>query len=254
MVKKVENYKMYSRLRESEEAYKLVKIAVVMPAHNEEHKIRAVLEEIPLEIAKKTVVIDDGCNDGTGEVARKLGFLVVKHDTNMGVGAAYKTGYKMFVNDGVDIIVTLHSDGQHDPHEIHKLIQPIIDDEADYVLGSRLKANKINMTRVRTLGNKLLTLCIEKLTGYELSDSQTGYHAITTTSLKRLDFNKWSNGFPCETDALVEASSKGLRVLEVPVKCIYSDRSHVRAYTTGPAILWAAIKGHLKWTLKPPRR
>ena len=241
-----ENYKMDSSLRESEEIYKLIKIAVVMPAHNEEHNIRSVLEEIPLEIAKKTLVIDDGCTDGTAGVARKLGFLVVKHDTNMGVGAAYKTGYRMFVNDGVDIIVTLHSDGQHDPNELPKLVQPILDDQADYVLGSRLKANKIHMTRVRTIGNKLLTWCIKKLTGYELSDSQTGYHAITREALQRLDFNNWSNGFPCETEALVEASIKGLRVLEVPVKCIYSDRSHVKAYSDGPKILWAAIKWRLK--------
>ena len=226
------------------------KVAVVIPAHNEEHKIRDVLEEIPPEIVKNVIVIDDGGDDRTGEVARSLGFFVVRHDTNMGVGAAYKTGYKICVNDGVDIIVTLHSDGQHDPNEIHKLILPILDDEADYVLGSRLKADEINMTHVRTIGNKLLTWCIKKLTGYELSDSQTGYHAIKSTALKRLNFDSWSNGFPIETDALVEASRKGLRVLEVPVKCIYSDRSHVSAIKDGPKILWAAIKGRLKWSLK----
>jgi len=250
----VENTKIYSRLLEREEVYTLLKIAVVIPAHNEEHKILGVLKEIPLEIAKKTVIIDDGSNDRTGEVAIGLGFSVIKHDTNMGVGAAYKTGYNLFVNDGVDIIVTLHSDGQHDPNELPKLIQPILDDQADYVLGSRLKANKIHMTRVRTIGNKLLTWCIKKLTGYELSDSQTGYHAIKTTSLKRLNFNKWSNGFPCETDALVEASRKGLRVLEVPVRCIYSDRSHVSAVKDGPKILWAAVKGRLNGFSNAPRR
>lgn len=250
LVNEVENDKIYSHLRESEEVYKLAKIAVVMPAHNEEHKILGVLKEIHPEIAKKTAVIDDGCNDRTGEVARGLGFLVIKHETNMGVGAAYKTGYNLFVNDGVDIIVTLHSDGQHDPNELSKLIQPILDDQADYVLGSRLKADEIHMTRVRTIGNKLLTWCIKKLTGYELSDSQTGYHAIKTAALKRLNFNKWSNGFPCETDALIEASRKGLRVLEVPVRCIYSDRSHVSAISDGPKILWAAVKGRLKWILK----
>jgi glycosyltransferase involved in cell wall biosynthesis len=249
-VKKVENAKKYSRLPESEEMYKLAKIAVVMPAHNEEHKIVGVLKDIPPEIAKKTAVIDDGGSDRTGKIAKDLGFLVMRHETNMGVGAAYKTGYNLFVNDGVDVIVTLHSDGQHDPNEISKLIQPILDDQADYVLGSRLKADEINMTRVRTIGNKLLTWCIKKLTGYELSDSQTGYHAIKTAALKKLNYGNWSNGFPCETDALVEASRKGLRVLEVPVRCIYSDRSHVSAISDGPKILWAAIKGRLKWSLK----
>jgi glycosyltransferase involved in cell wall biosynthesis len=226
------------------------KIAIVMPAHNEEYKIRSVLEGIHPEIARKTVVIDDGGSDRTGEVAKDLGFVVIRHKTNMGVGAAYKTGYKLFVNDGVDIIVTLHSDGQHDPSELPKLIQPILDDQADYVLGSRLKADEIHMSRVRTIGNKLLTWCIEKLTGYELSDSQTGYHAITTAALRKLNFEKWSNGFPCETDALVEAASKGLRVLEVPVRCIYSDRSHVSAFSDGPKILWAAVKGRLKFMFK----
>ena len=116
-------------------------------------------------------------------------------------------------------------------------------------MGSRLKADEIHMTFIRNFGNKLLTWCIKVITGYELSDSQTGYHAITREALMKLDFNKWSNGFPCETDALVEASIKGLRVVEVPVKCIPSDRSHVRAYNDGPKILWAAIKGWLKWNL-----
>ena len=227
-----------------------MKVAVVMPAHNEEHKICAVLEKIPPEIVEKTIVIDDGGDDRTGEVAKDMGFLVVRHDINRGVGAAYKTGYNLCLNDGVDIIVTLHSDGQHDPKEIPKLIQPILDDQADYVLGSRLKDDEIRMTWIRSTGNKLLTWCIKKLSGYDITDSQTGYHAITSTALKKLDFEKWSDGFPCETDAIVEASKKSLRVLEVPVRCIASDRSHVRAYSDGPKILWAAVKGRLKWSLK----
>jgi glycosyltransferase involved in cell wall biosynthesis len=232
------------------ERWTMAKVAVVMPAHNEEQKISAVLEKIPAEIVDRTIVIDDGGDDRTGEVAKDLGFQVVRHDINMGVGAAYKTGYKLCLNDGIDIIVTLHSDGQHDPKEIPKLIQPILDDQADYVLGSRLKDDEIRMTWIRSTGNKFLTWCIKKLSGYDISDSQTGYHAITSSALKKLDFEKWSNGFPCETDAIVEASRKGLRVMEVPVRCIYSDRSHVRAYSDGPKILWAAVKGRLKWSLK----
>jgi len=228
----------------------LAKVSVVIPAHNEQHKISSVLEKIPPEMVKTTIVIDDGGNDKTGEVAKDLGFLVVRHDTNMGVGAAYKTGYNLCLDDGSDIIVTLHSDGQHDPEELPKLIQPILDGEADYVLGSRLKDDKIEMTWIRSSGNKFLTWCIKKLTGYDISDSQTGYHAITSVALKMLDFEKWSNGFPCETDAIVEASRKGLRVIEVPVKCIYSDRSHVKAYSDGPKILWAAVKGRLAFGLK----
>jgi glycosyltransferase involved in cell wall biosynthesis len=228
----------------------LVNIGVVMPAHNEEQKIGDVLEKIPREIVNKVIVIDDGSSDRTSEVARKLGFFVVRHDLNRGVGATYKTGYKMCVNDGVDIIVTLHSDGQHDPKEIPKLICPILDGQADYVLGSRLKADKIKMTRVRIIGNKLLTWFIKLMTGYEISDSQTGYHAIKIESLKNLSFESWSDGFPVETDALVEASRKGLRVIEVPVQCIYNNRSHVRPIRDGLKILWAAVKGRLKFILK----
>lgn len=224
----------------------MIKIAIVMPAHNEENKIGDVLKEIPREIVNEVIVIDDGSSDMTGEIARKFGFCVVEHYTNMGVGAAYKTGYKMCINDGMDIIVTVHSDGQHDPNELPRLIQPILDDQADYVLGSRLKADKLEMSRVRIFGNKLLTWFIKLMTGYEISDSQTGYHAIKTESLKMLDFERWSNGFAVETDALVEASMKGLRVLEVPVKCIYSNRSHIRPIRDGLKILWAALGGRLK--------
>jgi len=217
-----------------------------MPAHNEEKKIGNVLEKIPWDIVDKVIVVDDCSDDNTSEVARQHGAHVVRHEKNRGVGAAYKTGYEIALADGADIVVCLHSDGQHDPLEIRRLVDPIVNDGVDYVLGSRLKSGDIQMSKTRLLGNRMLTWFIKLMTGYELTDSQTGYHAVTREALEGLAYLDWSDGFPVETDALAEASAKGLRVHEVPVKCIYSDRSHVKAGRDGVKIAWAALKGRVK--------
>ena len=225
---------------------KIPKIEIVMPAHNEEKKIGKVLENIPWDIVHKVIVVDDCSEDNTSEIARQHGAHVVRHEKNRGVGAAYKTGYEIALADGADIIVSLHSDGQHDPLEIQKLVDPLVNDGADYVLGSRLKANEIHMSNTRLLGNRLLTWFIKLMTGYDLTDSQTGYHAISRRALEGLSYSDWSDGFAVETDTLAQASAKRLRVKEVPVKCIYSERSHVRAGRDGPKIAWAALKGRIK--------
>jgi len=232
--------------REKEALGNSQNVYVVMPAHNEETKIAKVIEDMPWDIVKKLIVIDDNSDDATAKVAQSLGAHVIRHETNKGVGAAYKTGYRLALGERADILVTVHSDGQHDPQELPSLIEPIVKGDADYVLGSRLKADTINMSNTRLFGNKVLTWFTGLVTGCTITDSQTGYHAITADALMKLDFENWSDGFPVEVDAICEASRKRLRIIEVPVKCIHNPRSHVKPVQDGAKILWSAIKGSLK--------
>jgi glycosyltransferase involved in cell wall biosynthesis len=232
--------------RRKDNTWDSMNVYVVMPAHNEEKKIASVIESMPYDIVKKVIVVDDDSDDNTAEIAQGLGAHVIRHEEKKGVGAAYKTGYGQALKEGAGIIVTVHSDGQHDPREIPKLIQPIVSGEADYVLGSRLKADAIDMSRIRLFGNRALSWFVRVMTGCPTTDSQTGYHAITGEALMKLRYDRWSDGFPVEVDAIGEASRRGLRIMEVPVRCIYSDRSHVRATRDGAKILWSTFKASVR--------
>ena len=115
-------------------------VLVCIPAFNEAESLPAVLAEIPAEVAglrTHVLVIDDGSRDGTPGVARSLGARVVSHPVNSGQGAALQTGYLVAERLGVDVVVTLDADGQHDPGQMARLVEPIVRDEADFVVGSR---------------------------------------------------------------------------------------------------------------------
>ncbi|MEM2613688.1 MAG: glycosyltransferase family 2 protein, partial [Nitrososphaerota archaeon] len=112
------------------------KVIACIPAYNEEKTIAKVILKTK-KYVDKVIVCDDGSIDMTAEIAEALGAEVIRHERNMGYGAAISSLFKKAVEEGADIMVTLDGDGQHDPDEIPKLIKPIVEDEADVVIGSR---------------------------------------------------------------------------------------------------------------------
>lgn len=198
------------------------KIIAFMPAYNEEKFIGKVIDEIP-RCVDKIIVVDDNSKDKTVEVSKKHGAIVVKHNVNKGSGACYKDGFKKSLELGADIIVLIHSDGQHEPAEIPRLIEPVISGEADYILGARTKSMYKKMPTLRLLGNKLISLLWSIAVGKWLEDALTGYHAISRKGLQKLDIDSWSDRYKVETDILLDAALKGLRIKEVGVECIYGE-------------------------------
>ncbi|MDX6604361.1 MAG: hypothetical protein QOF23_870 [Solirubrobacterales bacterium] len=117
------------------------KIAILVPAYNEAENIGQVLDQMPARVcgvSTEVLVVDDGSRDGTGDVAAEHGAIVARHVTNRGGGAALRTGYRLMVESGAEIVVTLDADGQHLPSEMERLVKPVLDGEVDLAHGSRV--------------------------------------------------------------------------------------------------------------------
>src|SRR6476659_7338474 len=194
-------------------------VLVCIPAYNEAESLPAVLAEVPTEVVglrTHVLVIDDGSRDGTALVATRLGARVVSHPVNSGQGAALQTGYLVAERIGVDVVVTLDADGQHDPGQMTRLVGPIVQDEADFVVGSRRMDEGISDggTRARDAGITIYTRLINLLGGTEVSDIANGYRAIRASRLAEIAFTEDQFHNP---ELLLGAARAGLRVLDVPV-------------------------------------
>jgi glycosyltransferase involved in cell wall biosynthesis len=207
-------------------------LVIVIPAYNESRVIGEVISGIPRAIKKISqitpLVIDDNSQDKTAHIARKNGAVCIRHKMNLGTGGAILTGLEAARRMKADIIVTMDSDGQHDPRDIRALIQPIIRDESDVVLGSRLlmKKNK-EMPAVRLVGNKLLNAVTYVFSGLWVSDSQSGYKALSRKALE--DMKLSTSGYEFHSEVIGEIKRNKLRYKEVPITTIYTKYSKSRA-------------------------
>ena len=153
-----------------------MKTYIILPAYSEEKIIKKVIKDIQREGFKNIVVIDDGSPDNTYEQAKSTGAIVLKHPINRGKGAATQTGIDAGKLLNADIIVTMDSDGQHNPKDIKQLIQPIKDNKAEVVIGSRM-INKKDMPKSRVVMNRIANLMTYLFFGVMVTDSQSGFRA-----------------------------------------------------------------------------
>ena len=215
-----------------------IKLAILIPAYNEGTVIGPVIAAIPktLEyvLGIKTVVIDDGSKDATGQAARAAGAIVLRHRINRGVGVATTTGLTAARRLDADIAVTMDADGQHDPAELAKMITPIRLGQADIVVGTRL-TNPEGMPAIRRIGNQLMNGILRVFWGIRTTDSQSGYRAYGREALERLHVT--TGGFEVCTEILYVAKQDGLRVAEVPITTIYTDYSRAKGQNPITALL-----------------
>lgn len=204
----------------------MTKITVILPAYNEEVSIGSIVIGAKKH-ADNVIVIDDGSNDNTAEIAELAGANVIKHSSNQGKGAALKTGFKS-VGD-TDIIVTMDSDGQHKPEDIKKLVSPIENGEADVVNGSRyLNRKKSDTPAYRRIGQTVLDKATNVGSGLDVTDSQSGFRAFASHTIPAFRFS--SSNFGIESEMLMDASNAGLRIKEVEIGVRYD----VNSSTKGP--------------------
>ncbi len=201
-----------------------MKFVVIIPAYNEMPHIEdflGKLKEFPYEF----VFIDDGSTDGTGETIERYGFRVIRHPRNMGKGAAVKTGFAYALQQGYDAVITMDSDGQHDPALIPRFIDAL--QEADLVLGSRRDfMTPANMPIDRYLVNRITSTIISLLAGRLIEDPQNGYRAFRIEVIRSLRFEK--DRFDFETEVLIKALRYGFRLKHVRVPVIYgAEKSHI---------------------------
>ena len=196
------------------------RLLIVIPAYNEQEAIRGVLTRMPKEILGyevDTLVVVDGATDGTEAVAIEHNFPVATHLINQGQGDALRTGFEIARVEGADIVVNMDADGQHQSEEIERLVAPIINDEADFVLGSRFLGHYEERGSIRHVGVILFSWLISVLTRQKLTDSCNGFRAIRGSLLHKLDLREDRLNAP---ELLLEAVKKQLRIKEVPVSIL----------------------------------
>jgi glycosyltransferase involved in cell wall biosynthesis len=194
-------------------------IAAIIPAYNEEVSIGSMVLHAK-KYAGRIIVVDDGSSDSTAEVAEMAGAEVVCHPRNMGKGAALRTGFKTALQNDTKIIITMDADGQHNPAEIPKLLEPIRSGEADMVNGSRyVGGNGRNTPAYRRIGQTVLDRATNLNSGIKITDSQSGFRAFAAHTLPYFRFKQ--NGFSIESEMLADAANAKLKVKEVEIGVRY---------------------------------
>lgn len=193
----------------------------MIPAYNEENSLPAVIHEIPRDISGvdqvEVLVINDGSTDATVEVAKGAGAdRVISHKKNMGLGVTFKDGLEEALRMGADVIVNTDADGQYNGAEIPRLIESILKEEADVVIGNRQIDELDHMPWQKKAGNKMATWVTRRVTGLPILDAQTGFRAFSREAALRMTLVSGSYTYVQET--LIEAANKRLKVEQIPIE------------------------------------
>jgi glycosyltransferase involved in cell wall biosynthesis len=199
-------------------------IVAGIPAYNEEKTIAKVIL-LAKRQADVVIVCDDGSNDLTADIAESLGVKVLRHSKNLGKGAAIKSLFKASREIGADVLVTLDADGQHDPNEIPELIGPILDNQADIVIGSRIKRRN-EMPVYRQIGNRVLDFFTNAGSKNKVMDTQSGFRAYSKRAIQEINIIEM--GLGVDSQILLDAEESKLRVIERVITCSYEKQTSKR--------------------------
>ena len=203
------------------------KVLIITPAYNEEKVLSGVIRNIKTELQSlkdmnaDVMVVNDGSSDNTKTVAEKS-TTTISHLVNMGSGAATRTGLEYAKRNNYDYAVTIDADGQHLATDLTKVINKLVSENYDLVIGSRL-LNTEGMPHHRVFGNKLLNLVTGIIFGVRVTDSQSGLKGFSRKAIEKIDIR--SNGFEFCSEIVWRAKQANLKIVEVPIKAVYTDYS-----------------------------
>lgn len=218
-----------------------LKTVIGLPAFNEEKNIASVIVRLK-KVADQVIVCDDGSSDLTGQIAEKMGAIVVTHPKNLGYGAAIRRLFTKFMEIEGDILVTFDADGQHRVEDIQIVTDPIAKNEADIVIGSRfLGDNNTDVPTYRKIGIKTITNLTNVGSQTKLTDSQSGFRAYHRRVFP--DILPSEHGMGVSTEILIKAAKKKLRIKEVPIKILYGgDTSTHNPVSHGVSVILSTMK------------
>ena len=218
-----------------------MKIAAGIPAFNEEKNIGLMIVEL-LKIVDFVIVCNDGSNDNTGIIAKKMGAVVINHERNLGYGAGIKSLFLKARELGVDILVTLDGDGQHRLEDVDTVLGPIRKHETDIVIGSRfLNQNQQQIPSYRKAGIKIITKLANTTLDKTITDSQSGFRAYSSNVLSEII--PLEHGMGVSNEILIKANKKGFKISEVPIVVSYEgDTSTHNPVYHGASVIFSTLK------------
>jgi len=227
--------------RTAEGANREMLVIAVIPALNAESHLGPVIDGLRGRV-DLVIVVNDGSADATATVARECGASVVEHAENRGLGCALRTGFAAALEHGADIVVTLDADGQHSPDDIDRVIERLVANHCEVVVGSRLTdaSQWRKFPPLRLLGNLVLTGLTNAAAGRRItSDSQSGYRAFNRSALQQLDLR--ATRMAISSEIILEAARTGNRIAEVPIEATYEDEISAQRLLADPAGIIALV-------------
>lgn len=200
------------------------RVVACIPAYDEENSVERVVMGTRRHV-DEVLVVDDGSEDHTYLIARRLGAPVIHHDKNFGKGVAIRDGLRWAKDNNIAILVALDADGQHDPDDIPELIGPLQRGEADIVIGSRIKGKRgpSSMDPITLASNRVVSSMLSLRYGGDFTDLQSGYRAFNRNAIETLFSRLRSTRFEIELEVFSKGRTCGLTIKEVPVR--YHERT-----------------------------
>lgn len=220
-----------------------------MPAYNAEKTLERTIKDIPKDLAEEIILTDDYSQDGTVELAKKLGIRVFVHKKNMGYGANQKTCYAEALKLGGEIIVMVHPDHQYNPTVLPQLIRPLLDEECDAVFGSRMLGGRPlegGMPKWKYLANIFLTALENAVFYMYLTEYHSGLRAYSRKYLEKVKYQLNSNDFVFDSEIIAQGVIHNMRIKEIPIETRYfeeaSEIGFWRSVVYGLSILKTLVK------------
>ena len=217
-----------------------MKIVIGIPAYNEEKNIASLLIKLK-KISQTIIVCNDGSTDLTGKIAKELGATVIEHEKNSGYGSAIKSIFLKAHEIDADVLVTFDADGQHRIEDINVILEPIKNNIADIVIGSRFLNNNQEIPKYREIGIKAITKLTNVTGGTKITDSQSGFRAYNKRILDKIIPQE--SGMGISTEILIKAQKAGFKITEVPITILYEgDTSTHNPISHGSSVILSTLK------------
>ena len=201
---------------------------VVIPSKNLEGEVGGVVRAVlDLALGLDVLVVDDGSTDDTSRMAREAGAQVVRHEENLGKGAALRTGFEYALSEGYEAVITMDGDGQHDPEAIPEFLEALEKCDADIIVGTRMQAVG-EMPGIRVWTNRTTSRIVSFLAGQVIPDSQSGFRIIRSRLLRAVSRSLVTTRYDTESELLIRAGRRGFRIAAMAIRSIYTGAvSHI---------------------------
>ncbi len=218
------------------------KVIVVMPAFNAERTLEKTIKDIPSGIVSKIILVDDGSNDNTVVLAKKLGLRIFTHTANLGYGGNQKTCYWEALKENPDVIIMVHPDYQYDASLIGELVRPILEDRYDMMFGNRIRTRqevlKGGMPPTKYMLNRMFCILENMILGANFSEYFSGMRAYSAKLLRKIPYQRFSNDFIFDQEMMLSVYANGFRIgeIDVPVR-YFSEASSIKFIKGGKFLL-----------------